>query len=45
MWGYARWDVTDKRVPVTAGSDVPSAGEVDLGGTTIGATLRAGIEF
>jgi hypothetical protein len=45
LWGYARWDVTDERVPVTAGSDVPSAGEVDLGGTTIGATLRAGIEF
>jgi hypothetical protein len=45
VWGYARWDVTDERVPVTAGSDLPSAGEVDLGGTTIGATLRAGIEF
>ena len=45
VWGFARWDVTDERVPVTAGSDVPSAGEVDLGGTTIGATLRAGIEF
>lgn len=45
VWGYARWDVTDERVPVTAGSDAPSLGEVDLGGTTIGATLRAGIEF
>jgi hypothetical protein len=44
VWGYARWDLTDKRVPVSAG-DVPSAGEVELGGTTLGATLRAGIEF
>jgi hypothetical protein len=44
VWGFARWDVTDGNVPVTAGSD-PSQGEVSLGGTTIGATLRAGIEF
>lgn len=45
VWGYARWDVTDKKVAVHAGEGVPSPGEVDLGGTTIGATLRAGIEF
>jgi hypothetical protein len=45
VWGYVRWDVTDKHVPVNAGSGVPSPGEVDLGGTTIGLTLRAGIEF
>jgi hypothetical protein len=45
VWGFARWDVTDKKVPVNAGGGVPSPGEVELGGTTIGATLRAGIEF
>jgi hypothetical protein len=45
VWGYVRWDVTDKHVPVNAGSGVPSPGEVDLGGTTIGLTLRGGIEF
>jgi hypothetical protein len=43
VWGFARWDVTDENIPVTAG-DVPQ-GEVDLGGTTVGLTLRAGIEF
>jgi hypothetical protein len=43
LWGFARWDLTDKNVPVTAGS--VDEGDVDLGGTTIGATLRAGIEF
>jgi hypothetical protein len=45
VWGFARWDVTSETVPVNAGSGVPSPGEVELGGTTIGATLRAGIEF
>lgn len=44
VWGFVRWDLTDKNVPVNAGSS-PSPGEVKLGGTTIGATLRAGIEF
>ncbi len=45
VWGYVRWDVTDKKAPVNAGGGVPSPGEVELGGTTIGATLRAGLEF
>jgi hypothetical protein len=45
VWGFVRWDLTDKTVPVNAGSGVPSAGDVDLGGTTIGATARVGIEF
>jgi hypothetical protein len=43
VWGFARWDVTDENIPVTAG-DTPQ-GEVKLGGTTVGLTLRAGIEF
>jgi hypothetical protein len=44
VWGFARWDLTEENVPVTAGGDVDE-GDVDLGGTTVGATLRAGIEF
>jgi hypothetical protein len=45
LWGYARWDLTDESVPVTAAGGAPSPGEVELGGTTIGATLRVGLEF
>jgi hypothetical protein len=43
VWGFARWDVTDENVRVSAGDE--TQGEVELGGTTLGATLRAGIEF
>jgi hypothetical protein len=44
IWGFARWDVTDKNVPVTVrGTSGTAPGEVELGGTTIGLTLRAGI--
>jgi hypothetical protein len=46
VWGFARWDVTDKSVPVTvSGATGVAPGEVELGGTSIGVTLRAGIEF
>lgn len=46
VWGFARWDVTDKSVPVTvSGVSGTAPGNVKLGGTTIGLTLRAGIEF
>jgi hypothetical protein len=46
IWGFARWDVTDKSVPVTVGGVSGTApGNVDLGGTSIGVTLRAGIEL
>jgi hypothetical protein len=46
VWGFARWDVTDKTVPVTVrGSTGLAPGEVELGGISIGATLRAGIAF
>ena len=43
VWGFVRWDVTDKNVPITVrgAADVP--GEVELGGISVGATLRAGI--
>ncbi|BDG02427.1 hypothetical protein [Anaeromyxobacter oryzae] len=41
LWGFARWDVNSKDVPVTVGS-AGSAGSYKLGGSTIGATLRLG---
>jgi hypothetical protein len=44
VWGFARWDLTDGTAQVRAGN-APSPGEVDLGGTTIGATARLGLEF
>jgi hypothetical protein len=46
VWGFVRWDVTDKKVPITvrAGTGT-AAGDVELGGTSIGATLRLGIEL
>jgi hypothetical protein len=43
IWGFVRWDVTDDRVPLTVGG--ARVGDVDLGGTTIGATLRLGFEL
>ncbi|HEX9051367.1 MAG TPA: hypothetical protein VF841_12620 [Anaeromyxobacter sp.] len=46
VWGFARWDLTTSTVPVTVGSAGSTApGEVKLGGTTIGAELRLGLEF
>jgi hypothetical protein len=46
VWGFVRWDVTDERVPVTvSGATGLAPGEVKLGGTSIGATLRVGIEL
>jgi hypothetical protein len=47
-WGFVRWDVTDKNVPVTVSGATglaPGDGEVKLGGTSIGVTLRFGIEL
>jgi hypothetical protein len=44
IWGFARWDLTDSTVPVTVG-DAGETGEIELGGTTIGATLRLGLDF
>jgi hypothetical protein len=46
LWGFARWDVNEKDVAVTiASAGDTSPGSVELGGTTIGATLRVGLEF
>lgn len=46
VWGFARWDVTDKDVGVSLGDPASaSPGTVELGGTTIGATLRLGVEL
>lgn len=46
VWGFARWDVNDGSVPVTvAGAGGVTEGNVELGGTSIGLTLRAGIEL
>jgi hypothetical protein len=44
IWGFARWDLTDATVPVTVGA-ADDAGDLELGGTTIGATLRLGLDF
>jgi hypothetical protein len=44
VWGFARWDLTSKRLPVTV-SSAGSAGSIKLGGSTIGATARVGFEF
>ena len=44
VWGFARWDLTDATVDVNVG-DTESPASIDLGGTTIGATLRLGVEF
>jgi hypothetical protein len=44
LWGFVRWDVTDDNVPVTVGgAGGATPGNVELGGTSIGLTLRAGI--
>lgn len=46
VWGFARWDVTDKTVAVNVGDPVSgSPANLELGGTSIGATLRVGIEL
>jgi opacity protein-like surface antigen len=46
VWGFARWDVTDSDVGVTVGdASGASPANVELGGTTIGATLRLGLEL
>lgn len=46
VWGFARWDLTSSNVPVTVSSASGTApGSVKLGGTTVGATLRVGLDF
>ncbi len=46
IWGFARWDLTTSTVPVTgANASQTSLGSVKLGGTTIGAVARVGLDF
>ena len=47
VWGFARWDLSSKNVPVTvAGAGgAASNGTVKLGGTQVGATARLGFTF
>jgi hypothetical protein len=44
VWGFARWDLTRKDVTISASSTSPGF-PAKLGGTTIGATLRLGLDF
>lgn len=44
LWAFVRWDVTTENVPVTVGN-AGSAGSYELGGTTIGATVRLGFSL
>ena len=46
LWGFARWDVQDKDVPVTIGdASGTTPGSIKLGGASIGAAARLGFEF
>ena len=46
IWGFARWDLQNKDVPVTVASvDNTAPGRIELGGTTIGAVARLGLDF
>jgi hypothetical protein len=44
VWAFVRWDVTSRNVPVNVGN-ATSAGSYKLGGATIGATVRLGLDF
>lgn len=47
VWTFVRWDLTDKRVPITVAETSGSTanGSIKLGGPSIGATLRLGVQF
>ena len=46
LWAFVRWDLTTSTVPVTvASASGTSPGSVKLGGATIGAAARVGLEF
>ena len=46
VWGFARWDLDNKSVPMTVSSaDNTALGSIKLGGTTIGAVARIGLDF
>lgn len=44
VWGFVRWDVTSRDLPVTVGS-AASQGSYKLGGTTVGAAVRVGFDL
>ncbi|HEY6002928.1 MAG TPA: hypothetical protein VIV57_08630 [Anaeromyxobacter sp.] len=46
LWGFVRWDLTTSTVPVTvASASGTQPGSVKLGGATIGAVARVGLDF
>ena len=46
LWAYVRWDLSTTDVPVTvASAGTQTAGSLKLGGTSIGAALRVGIDL
>ncbi len=44
LWGYARWDLSTKGIPVTL-ANLSGSGKYDLGGSQIGIALRLGVSF
>jgi hypothetical protein len=44
VWTFVRWDLQRRTVPVTVGN-ATTEGSYKLGGTTIGATFRLGLEL
>ena len=45
VWAFARWDLSNKTIPVTLASDGSSAGDYKLGGSQYGAGLRLGFSL
>jgi hypothetical protein len=46
VWGFVRWDLDSTEVDVTvASADDVAPGSLELGGTSIGAVARIGIDF
>ncbi|HYD42083.1 MAG TPA: hypothetical protein VEB43_14730 [Anaeromyxobacter sp.] len=43
IWTFARWDLQKEDVPVTL--EGGGTGDYELGGVTLGATLRVGVDF
>ena len=43
VWTFARWDLQKEDVPVTF--EGGGTGDYELGGVTLGATLRVGVDF
>ncbi len=46
LWGFVRWDLTTADMPVTVRSGAgTSPGSLKLGGATVGAVARVGLDF